>query len=532
MSFNFTRKTDGDDTVYSSDVNELQEAIEQTKLNSDFGASAGPVAGVAYPMVSSPRRISPFTDYYRSWPVIARTALGTLVVAYARGAAHTQVDTTRGIYVQRSTDDGRTWGDPIEVVNEGSTDQSTYGMGLDNAGRLLLWCRNSGGFTHDLYRSTDDGLTWALLVTPSFAVDPVLIGPPVALGSNKLIACYHAASESGESGRKWGVVRSADDGATWTQEQFGDEASDTAFPVEGRIARHGDGRLIMICRQMTDGEPLHQLTSDDDGATWTAVADTNIEDCYGSPVGMTIYEDVLSLWYFDRDRAVLRARHTLFDDVYDDPLAWLDSTPIGYGFPANYLDGGYVHAVADGSRAYIVYYAGVPRYPNIYVVAADWNPRAISSNVRPIPRIEVLSEVHPQCGLTFNSDSTYSVASTAGTGSLIGGAFLPIMDDWFVQGQLYWRIMGYVQADTAQTLDLMFGFSSGAGGTAIAATSIQTASTSMVAVDTGWIALPTNFGQPNATYQALRNLVQLRARVSGGTGKVHTLSRLLIGLER
>lgn len=33
MSFNFTRKTDGDDTVYSEDVNELQEAIEQTDVS-------------------------------------------------------------------------------------------------------------------------------------------------------------------------------------------------------------------------------------------------------------------------------------------------------------------------------------------------------------------------------------------------------------------------------------------------------------------------------------------------------------------
>jgi len=314
-----------------------------------------------------PSKLLTDRNSYQAWPVITRTNDNVIIVAYASGAAaHAPEDHARGVYVIRSLDNGVTWSSPVLVVDSETVDESTYGIGINFAGHVLVWVRTvtSGAWGNVLHRSVDGGLTWSTYSTPSFTAMPILVGPIVRAGTT-LLAPYHAGPESGVVTRSWGHLRSIDDGATWTQVELGTAPTDELWPVEPRYLVADDGqRILAVARNKVLGGALWQYTSANGGADWTTATSTNITDGYNTPVALVGNDDELLLIYFDRDAGLMRARATTFDSAFGGPTSWPGSVVVAHG-TAYYLDNGYPHAIRTPGGALCVWYSGMSNYPGI-----------------------------------------------------------------------------------------------------------------------------------------------------------------------
>lgn len=471
---------------------------------------------------------------YQSWPVVTRAADGAIVVAYASGAAqHEAEDDTRGVYVVRSIDQGVTWGPPILVVNSATGDESTYGIGVNADGDLLLWVRIvEGSISNELYRSTDSGQTWALYGGGAFTAQPVLVGP-IVTAEGVLYAPYHAGPESGEATRSWGHLQSTDDGATWTQIQLGTAADDASWPIEPRYHVSDDGqRMIAVARNRVVGQPLWQYCSANGGTSWTAPALTNIADQANTPSTLVGPDDDLLILYFDRSAGRMRARSTTFDAIYGSPTSWPPSTVVAYGTNYN-QDNGYPHAIRHGAGALCVWYSGMYRYPGIYAFTVRTGGTIAPRPTRIIDRITA----SPAGILTVASnDISWSVpASSAPTKLLVAKGLVVIADEEWTHGQLYWRLLaGGAVGELADVLTVSAHYYRDTNARVDPAQPQLTFdSTTNVDKDTGWIALPTDFGHTSATGRPSRYRVDIRARLNTGAvaaGKVNADTTLLFGV--
>lgn len=468
---------------------------------------------------------------YQSWPVIARVG-ATVVVAYASGAAqHQTEDDTRGVYVLRSLDDGATWSQPIPVVNSATADESTFGIGTNSAGDLLLWVRIvSGGFNNVCYASTDSGLTWTLRAAPTFLAQPILVGPIVACGGLLYAPC-HSGPESGVVQRSWGHLVSADDGATWTQVILGTAETDALWPVESRYHVSDDGqRIVAIARTKVDAAPLWTYCSPDGGVTWTSAAATNIVDQANTPTAIVGPDDNLMIVYMDRVAGRLRARASTFDAAYTDPT-WPASSVVGYGttWPA---DNGYPHAIRHGDGALVVWYSGMYRYPGIYAFTLRTDGVVKPRPIRVIDRIGAepagILSVHP-------GDISFDVPVTATSPTLVGYGWTYVADEAWTWGQVYWRLLaGGMVASAADELTISAHYYRDSGARADPASMTLVYNTNANTVkDTGWVALPYDFGHVAAGYWPTRYRVEIRARLkAGATGpaRVYANAALQFGV--
>lgn len=112
----------------------------------------------------------------------------------------------------KSTDDGATWGSPVTLGN-GSADAKTYSEGTiarRASGTLQAIFRNDTDSTYMTCTSTDDGVTWSALTTLITGVSsfPCLLQ---AQSGNWFLFCRSSTAPN-----RGIVLRSADEGATWT----------------------------------------------------------------------------------------------------------------------------------------------------------------------------------------------------------------------------------------------------------------------------------------------------------------------------
>ena len=228
----------------------------------------------------------PWGDY-EAFPDVCRLSNGDLYVVFYAGYGHVSVprpDLPRGgaVYGLRSTDEGKTWSEPILVVDTPEDDRDPHVTQLGN-GDLLVSFFDSVYYTEDgkrkrraetyVVRSTDGGATWG---KPEVVTTPyqdtagigrrIFVSGPVAQlkGPHVVLPIYY---EPQAGHYVTSVIHSEDFGRTWTKACEVDREASLAFSYgfcEASIARVSDGRLIILMRP-----GMHQAYSSDEGLTWT-----------------------------------------------------------------------------------------------------------------------------------------------------------------------------------------------------------------------------------------------------------------------
>lgn len=207
------------------------------------------------------------------FPVLTLTPDGTVIAVLRGGAGH--LGLPGRIEVIRSLDLGLTW-TPPNVVADSDRDYRNPAFGVSPLGTIILGYHQQGNYDaagHYLRgdasdrsqievritRSHDAGLTWE---TP-YVIDAGELsngspyGKIVSLPDDTLL--MHIYSEHSY------LVRSQDDGATWTQPSLiGRDMSETA------LLALPNGDLVAVMRDADVEQALHATRSSDGGHVWSA----------------------------------------------------------------------------------------------------------------------------------------------------------------------------------------------------------------------------------------------------------------------
>jgi Neuraminidase (sialidase) len=213
---------------------------------------------------------------YAAFPDICRLSNGDLVCVFYSGYGHVSTPNTRWprggrIMMVRSSDNGTSWSKPIVVIDTDQDDRDPSVSCLRDGTLLLNW------FTlqHDrvgilLARSTDQGRTWSEPVpvdldSPySFACSsPIRQLPDGSL----ILGLYHEDSKKNLA--LGGTVKSYDGGKTWKELALIGERSEIFLDAETDVTRLEDGVLLAALR--SSKVDMHYAQSADGGKTWGPV---------------------------------------------------------------------------------------------------------------------------------------------------------------------------------------------------------------------------------------------------------------------
>ena len=190
--------------------------------------------------------------------------------------------TDSGTWMKRSTDNGKTWSDPVRLPYEGYGGLSSDRAFLSSTGRIILpeWVSMDGlKSTHAYCHYSDDkGKTWKktdLITVPKGTTgrrtDPASEEPTIVeLKDGRLMMFMRVYLKSIY------VSYSEDDGATWSKPVSSGIPGPGAMPT---LRRMPDGNLLLVWNwapvEKIDGpwprNRISSVISKDDGKTWTSL---------------------------------------------------------------------------------------------------------------------------------------------------------------------------------------------------------------------------------------------------------------------
>ena len=233
------------------------------------------------PEPNSSRSPAVKSEHHVAFPGICKTKSGALVVVYREGYSHASGKPDDGrVMLVRSTDQGKTWSEPVVIQDDPGADDRNAAIECMSDGTLcVIWDKYGKGryptYGHHwawMRTSTDEGRTWSEPMEISKDEDVHTRSRPLDLGNGKWLIPY---SES--TGRKTASSYFAIyDPKTRTF----DEIAATPFGQrniadETAVTRAPNGDLVALIRSNVD-PALWQIVSKDDGRTWSEAKLTDI----------------------------------------------------------------------------------------------------------------------------------------------------------------------------------------------------------------------------------------------------------------
>lgn len=311
---------------------------------------------------------------YNSWPMI-QAWKGKLYYLYTRGAKHTISEGARDTFLKISSDNGKTWSDEIPFATDQSCGEVPIGKGLDENGNILFWVRSMSRTkpsSHKLYMSSD-GVNFKVISTPKLSPFPMQIMDVFKVPNVGLMALWFATDYKTDK-NSWGTLVSKDNGKTWKQTIIESNLNKKNHHTEPSAVYLGNGKILAISRVQNNLDSTEkaqfQLESRDYGKTWTRSI-TNISDVLISTPSL-IYDEktgLISNYYYQRDRGMLKRRVAKADEIFGNPLAWDKPEIIAFASAIGY-DAGNVNATKIGDTHYMAYYSGNSKQAEVVISSA------------------------------------------------------------------------------------------------------------------------------------------------------------------
>ena len=213
---------------------------------------------------------------YAAFPDVCRLKDGDLYCVFYSGYGHVSTPTDHWpkggrVMAVQSSDDGKTWGKPAVAVDTDLDDRDPSVACLNDGTLLLNWFTlHQNRVAVLLARSTDQGKTWGepvrlKLDSPySFACS----APIRQLADGSLILGLYC--EDGKAKKSFGAtVKSHDGGKTWKDLAYIGEAADVYLDAETDVVALKGGKLLAALR--SSKVDLHFAVSEDSGRTWGPV---------------------------------------------------------------------------------------------------------------------------------------------------------------------------------------------------------------------------------------------------------------------
>lgn len=311
---------------------------------------------------------------YNSWPMMQAIG-GKLVCVYSRGSGHTIGEGRRGAYVRVSEDGGKTWSEETLLSNDPDFGEVPIGKGLDENGDMLAWIRfvGKGRVEHKLFR-TKDGKNFEFVCSPKLSPTPMQITDVFKVPTVGLMAIWFTGNYGENALNSWGTLVSKDNGKTWTQKTVESGLDRKNWNTEQSAAYIGNGRILAIARIEHSADSTEraqfQLESRDYGKTWTRER-TNIGDIFISTPSI-VYDEktgLVSNYYYQRARGMLKRRVASADRIFGNPLAWPNPEIVAFASAVGY-EAGNVNATVVGDTHYLAYYSGDSKNASIVVSSA------------------------------------------------------------------------------------------------------------------------------------------------------------------
>ena len=265
--------------------------------------------------------------YYRI-PALVVTTNGTLL-AFADRRYNNRDDLPNRIEVEvtRSTNNGTNWSKRIKITPTSVSKTDGYGdtasVVVRNSNTVLALVASHRGFQAstpsnpiniNVFRSTDDGITWSKgeditsqiygaqckdAVRSKWYAAFVSSGNGVQLSTGRILFVLNVREDS-----QWNfklfrnyVMYSDDGGYTWNVSK--NAPKNTVGGNEAKIVELADGRLLMSARPSSGNKRMHAYSSDR-GETWTDATPKSDITVAGSNGDMIYYTSVKNGWDTNR----------------------------------------------------------------------------------------------------------------------------------------------------------------------------------------------------------------------------------------
>lgn len=263
-----------------------------------------------------------------------------LIGYFSDGDEH-NVEATKHVTVRISTDMGRTWGAANTVYDpSGSLAIQDLGGGFSRTSvhHIFTALVDASSVTPEtiIYlRSTDGGVSYSATDLSSILPSDGLaayraLGNMIDVNGILMMPFYKALGEGNPSQSANYLLRSTDDGVTWTAITV--RAKGSSYYNEGTIAYLELGYVIYLARNEITSE-YRQFMSTDYGLTWTDQGDQSLGESFSfaGPCRMTSFKiesiPVIACYYTDRGANITKVVYATAANLRNNGLTgWTTST--------------------------------------------------------------------------------------------------------------------------------------------------------------------------------------------------------------
>jgi len=213
-------------------------------------------------------------SYYNAFPGMCKLEDGTLIVVYRKGTSH--ADDKGKIVMKTSSDLGLTWSSESTIYEDPTYDVRDPCITRLSDGTLIVSFskrdHSAGSSLVDgvyVIKSTDNGASWGppINVNSSFTEWCMCSAPVIELPNGDLLLGLYGRN-TGDSYDSASCIKSTDGGDTWGSESIiGNGPTDGRSYQEPNLVLLANGDILALLR--TSDDVIYASSSTDSGASWS-----------------------------------------------------------------------------------------------------------------------------------------------------------------------------------------------------------------------------------------------------------------------